>query len=160
MKNWGLSSLSIVMLFFTIRCSKPSAPSFENLENLKIVSANKTKIVMSGKAIYNNPNDISGTLTHSNVKIIVNGVEVTEIDQNQSIEVPKYSDFTVPVNFSFNPQRLLNENKGFLKNALKSFLDKSLEVQYVGEVTLKVVGVEFDVPVDYTEMVSFGMKYE
>lgn len=99
--------------FFTIGCSKPSAPSFENLENLKIVSANKTKIVMSGKAIYNNPNNISGTLTHSNVKIIVNGVEVTEIDQNQSIEVPKSSDFTVPVNFPLIHRDYLKKIKDF-----------------------------------------------
>lgn len=160
MKNWSTSVFYLIALFLVYGCSGPESPSFENLENLKIKSANKSKVVMTGKAIYNNPNEISGKLTHSNIKIIVNDVEVTEIDQEHSIEVPKSSDFKVPVNFSFNPQSLMNENKGFLKNALKSFLDKSLEVQYVGTVTVEVLGINFDVPVDYTETVSFGMKYD
>lgn len=160
MKNQFIFSALLFSLCILFACSGPQAPSFENLENLKVVSANKSKVVMSGKAIYHNPNEIAGTLTHSNIKIIVNGVEVTEIDQEHSIDVPKANDFTVPVYFSFNPSNLLQENKGFLKNALKSFIDKKLEVQYVGDVTVKVMGVEFDVPVDYTEKVSFGMKYE
>lgn len=160
MKNHSSILLMLLAIITLASCSGPKAPSFENLENLKIVSANKTKIVMSGKAIYHNPNEISGMLTHSNIKIIVNDVQVTEIDQDHSIDVPKSSDFMVPVHFSFNPKDLLQENKGFLKNALKSFINKKLQVQYVGSVTVKVIGVEFDVPVDYTETFSFGMNYE
>ena len=160
MKNYTLGILIMLSTLFIIGCSGPKSPSFEKLEDLKVVSANKSKVVLSGKALYHNPNNITGTLTKTNIKILVNDTEVTEIYQEHSIAVPKAADFKVPVKFSFNPQQLFKENKGFLRNALKSFIDKKMEIQYFGTVTVQVMGIDFDVPVDYSEKISFGLNYE
>ena len=155
-----LVGLTILLLGFTTGCSGPSSPSFETLEDLKVVSASSEKVVLQGKAVYHNPNNITGMLTKTEMKIFVNDAEVTEINQHHSIAVPKASDFRVPVSFSFNPKKLRQENKGFLKNAIKSFLNKKMEVHYVGSVTIEVMRVPFDVDVDYTEKVSLGLRYE
>ena len=140
--------------------SGPKEPSFEKLEDLKVVSANKNAVVLTASALYHNPNAIEGVLTHTNMKILVNEVEVSEIKQKHAIAVPKGGDFKIPVTISFNPKKILKENDGFLKNAIRSFLDKKMEVQYLGTVTIQIMGVEFDVPVDYSEKVSFGLLYE
>ncbi|MDB4107696.1 hypothetical protein OAD66_08310 [Bacteroidia bacterium] len=160
MKNYTLGILIMESTLFITGCSGPKSPSFEKLEYLKVLSANKSKVVLGDKALYHNPNNITGTLTKTNIKILVNEVEVTEINQEHSIAVPKAGDFRVPVKFSFNPQQLFKENNGFLRNALKSFVDKKMEVQYFGTVTVKVMGIYFDVPVDYSEKISFGLNYE
>ena len=161
MKNWTTALFVLLTFGLTIGCSEgPQSPDFLNLENVKISSANLSKVVLKGDAIFNNPNGISGKLTKTNIHIKVNDVDITDINQNVSIDVPKNSDFTVPVNFSFNPKKLTSENKGFLKNALKSFLNKELTVNYSGTVTVEVLGISFDVPVDYEETVSVGLNHD
>jgi LEA14-like dessication related protein len=138
----------------------PKSPSFINLDNVKIVSANASKVVLQGDAIFNNPNAIAGNLTKTDIHIKINNVDITDIEQNTSIEVPKNSNFIVPVNFSFNPKKLTQDNDGFLQNAIKSFLSNELAIEYAGYVTIEVLGIGFDVPVDYTEKVSLGLNFE
>ncbi|MBT8327850.1 MAG: hypothetical protein KJP21_09005 [Bacteroidia bacterium] len=160
MHYFKLITFTILLFGLTTGCSGPSSPSFETLEELKVVSASADKVVLEGKAVYHNPNNITGMLTKTEMKIFINDVEVTEINQNHSIAVPKASDFKVPVSFQFNPKKLREENKGFLRNALKTFLNKKMEVHYKGFVTIEVLRMSFDVPVDYSEKVSLGLRYE
>ncbi|PCJ66328.1 MAG: hypothetical protein COA58_06010 [Bacteroidetes bacterium] len=161
MKNWVICLLTLVIVVFTNGCnSGPKSPDFIRLENVKISSANINKIVLKGDAIFNNPNPISGKLTSTNIHIKVNNVDITEIKQNISITVPKNSDFTVPVDFSFSPKKLTSENEGFLKNVISSFLKKELAVSYEGTVTVEVLGIAFEVPIDYSEKVNLGLNYD
>lgn len=161
MKNYVVALFTIGTLLFTTGCgSGPQAPDFIDLTNVKVKSASMNQMILSGDAVFNNPNSIPGKLTKTDIHIKVNDVDITDIEQNVSINVPKNSDFTVPVNFSFNPKKLTTENKGFLKNALKSFLNKELTIEYDGDVTVEVLGISFDVPVEYTEKVSIGLNYE
>jgi len=136
----------------------PKSPSFINLDNVKIISANARKVVLQGDAIFNNPNAIAGKLIKTDIHIKINDVDITDIEQTTSIDVPKNSNFTVPVNFSFNPKKLTKDNDGFLQNAIKSFLSNELNIEYAGCVTIEVLGIGFDVPIDYTEKVSLGLN--
>lgn len=136
----------------------PKSPSFINLDNVKIVTANASRVVLQGDAIFNNPNAIAGKLTKTDIHIKINDVDITDIEQTTLINVPKNSNFTVPVNFSFNPEKLVQDNEGFLQNAIKSFLSNELTIEYAGYVTIEVLGIGFDVPIDYTEKVSLGLN--
>ena len=136
----------------------PKSPSFINLDNVKILSANSRKVVLQGDAIFNNPNAIAGKLIKTDIHIKINDVNITDIEQTTLIDVPKNSNFTVPVNFSFNPKKLTQDNDGFLQNAIKSFLSNELTIEYAGCVTIEVLGIGFDVPIDYTEKVSLGLN--
>lgn len=161
MKDFSVIFFISLLIGLTSGCSKkPKSPSFIKLENVKVVSMGLTKVVLSGDAIFNNPNAISGELTNIDIHIRVNDVDITDIDQEVSITIPKNSNFTMPVYFSFNPKQLSSENSGFLKNAIKSFLNKELSVVYQGKITVKVLSISFDVPVAYTEKVSLGLNKE
>ncbi len=160
MHYFKLIPFTIGLIILVTSCTGPSSPSFKTLEDLKVVSAAPDKVVLKGNAIYHNPNNIVGMLTKTEMKIFINDVEVTEINQNHSIAVPKASNFSVPVSFQFNPKKLKDENKGYLRNVLKTFLSKNMEVHYLGSVTIEVMRVSFDVDVDYKEKVSLGLRYE
>tara|TARA_B110000495_G_C22657505_1_gene389420 strand:+ start:238 stop:657 length:420 start_codon:yes stop_codon:yes gene_type:complete len=136
----------------------PKSPSFINLDNVKIISANARKVVLQGDAIFNNPNAIAGKLIKTDIHIKINDVNITDIEQTTLIDVPKNSNFTVPVNFSFNPKKLTQDKDGFLQNAIKNFLSNELTIEYAGCVTIEVLGIGFDVPIDYTEKVSLGLN--
>jgi LEA14-like dessication related protein len=159
MKGSSLFKLTIGSMILISGCiGGPKSPSFITLDNVKIVSANASKVVLNGDAIFNNSNPIAGTLTKTDIHIKINDVDIADIEQITSIDVPKNSNFTVPVNFSFNPKKLTQENEGFLKNAIKSFLSNELDIEYSGYVTIEVLGIGFDVPIDYTEKVSMGLN--
>ena len=159
MKGSYLFKLTIVSLILISGCmGGPKSPSFINLDNVKILSANARKVVLQGDAIFNNPNAIAGKLIKTDIHIKINDVNITDIEQTTSIDVPKNSNFTVPVNFSFNPEKLVQDNEGFLQNAIKSFLSNELTIEYAGYVTIEVLGIGFDVPIDYTEKVSLGLN--
>ena len=161
MKGSYLFKLTIVSLILISGCmGGPKSPSFISRDDVKIVSANASKVLLQGDFIFNNPNAIAGKLTKTEIHIKVNDVDITDIEQTTSIDVPKNSNFTVPVNFSFNPKKLTQENEGFLQNAIKSFLSNKLAIEYAGYVTIEVLGIGFDVPVDYTEKVSLSLNYE
>ncbi|MFT5349167.1 MAG: LEA14-like dessication related protein [Bacteroidia bacterium] len=159
MKGYRIFKLTIGSLILISGCmGGPKSPSFINLDNVKILSANARKVVLQGDAIFNNPNAIAGKLTKTDIHIKINDVDITDIEQTTSIDVPKNSNFTVPVNFSFNPKKLTQDNDGFLQNAIKSFLSNELTIEYAGYVTIEVLGIGFDVPIDYTEKVSLGLN--
>ena len=159
MKGYCLFKLTIGSLILISGCmGGPKSPSFINLDNVKILSANARKVVLQGDAIFNNPNAIAGKLIKTDIHIKINDVDITDIEQTTLINVPKNSNFTVPVNFSFNPEKLVQDNEGFLQNAIKSFLSNELTIEYAGYVTIEVLGIGFDVPIDYTEKVSLGLN--
>ena len=159
MKGYCLFKLTIGSLILISGCmGGPKSPSFINLDNVKIISANARKVVLQGDAIFNNPNAIAGKLIKTDIHIKINDVDITDIEQTTLIDVPKNSNFTVPVNFSFNPKKLTKDNDGFLQNAIKSFLSNELNIEYAGCVTIEVLGIGFDVPIDYTEKVSLGLN--
>jgi LEA14-like dessication related protein len=159
MKKFGVTFFMSLLIGFTSGCSeKPKSPSFINLENVKVVSTGLTKVVLSGDAVFNNPKAVSGELTTTDIHIRVNDVDITDIDQEVSITIPKNSNFTLPAYFSFNPKQRSSENSGFLKNAIKSFLNKELSIDYQGDITVKLLGISFDVPVAYSEKVSLGLN--
>ena len=159
MKGYYLFKLTIGSLILISGCmGGPKSPSFINLDNVKILSANARTVVLQGDAIFNNPNAIAGKLTKTDIHIKINDLDITDIEQTTSIDVPKNSNFTVPVNFSFNPKKLTKDNDGFLQNAIKSFLSNELNIEYAGCVTIEVLGIGFDVPIDYTEKVSLGLN--
>ncbi|MFT4826980.1 MAG: LEA14-like dessication related protein [Paracoccaceae bacterium] len=161
MKKFSVIIFISLLIGFTSGCSKkPESPYFIKLENVKVVSASLTKVVLSGDAVFNNPNALSCELTKTNIHIRVNDVDITDINQDISIALPRNSNFTLPVYFSFNPKQLSSENNGFLKNAIKSFLNKEITVEYQGDITVKVLGVHFDVPIAYSETVSLRLNNE
>ena len=159
MNGYCLFKLTIGSLILISGCmGGPKSPSFINLDNVKIVTANASRVVLQGDAIFNNPNAIAGKLTKTDIHIKINDVDITDIEQTTLINVPKNSNFTVPVNFSFNPEKLVQDKDGFLQNAIKNFLSNELTIEYAGCVTIEVLGIGFDVPIDYTEKVSLGLN--
>ena len=159
MKNLFLIGFTISLFVFTTSCQGPSTPSFEKLEDVKVLKASKNNVILKANALYHNPNSIGGTLTQTQMKILVNDVEVSEINQRHEITVPKQGDFRVPVTIQFNPQKLSKENKGFFRNTIKSFLQKKLKLTYTGKVVIRILNIDFDVPVDYSEKVSLDFNY-
>ena len=66
------------------------------------------------------------------------------------------SDFTIPVELDFDRKEVFGGG-GFLKNAVKAFMDDDLEIQYKGTVDVEVLGIGIPVDVDYSQPIA-GIK--
>ena len=148
------------LTIFLVACSGPEAPSFQGLKDLKVKSANLHMVNLVGKAVYNNPNAVGGSLTYSDVKIKVNDVLVTHAVQNESISIPASSEFEVPIDLAIDLDKLKEaKGDGKLLDAFSNVLKRNILLEYEGYVTVKLAGISVDIPVDYKEKVDVGLLY-
>jgi LEA14-like dessication related protein len=146
----------VALLFIvlcSISCSAPTAPYFKSISVVEVQDLKLNNVTLTTNLLYHNPNLVGATVTRSETKVTVNHIEVGEVIQDQSIEVSSKSDFTLPVTISFPPKKIF-KNKGLLKSALQILSNEKANVHYKGSLTIKVAGVEFDLPIDHEEEVE------
>lgn len=149
---------SFVILFLSLTgCTKPNAPSFKKFQDIKITQVRKDSVTLNAQALYYNPNIIGGKVIDANIDVFVNDIAIGKLNQTQQIAIPKESEFEVPITIIFNPKQVLNENGGFLQQALKSFFKNELAVRYEGTATMEILNIPFKVPVNYTDTVRLKL---
>ena len=140
--------LIFICLFF-IACSKPTAPTFSKMEDVEVLDVKNGQVYVTANAIFNNPNPVSGKLVDTNLKVMVNEIDMGTVQQDTTTAIPANSDFKVPVNINFPLKKVFESKKGLLKGVLNALIDKKANVKYEGTITLNFLKVDFDVPVDY-----------
>jgi LEA14-like dessication related protein len=95
---------------------------------------------------------MSLTLQEMNVKLFVNDEEMGVCQQELNQKIKSKSDFTVPIEVKFPPDKLY---KNLFQGLLGMLTKQEYEVRYVGEVKMKAYGVSFTVPVDEKKKVKF-----
>ncbi len=151
-------SVALMLIFLVIAgCTKPQTPHFKELEKVKITKANKDSLLLQATAIYNNPNAFGGKVTTTDIDVYVNDIPIGRINHAGETEIPKSSDFVVPISIRFNPKIILSENKGFLGQALKSFFKNELAIRYEGTATMEILNIPFKVPINEVDTVAFNL---
>ena len=146
---------SIAIFLFLFSCSAPQEPIFKDMKNVTARMMSAKEILVSGIAVYENPNAVGGDLTAINVSVQVDEIDAGKLEQNLSVAVPANSTFEVPFEFRFDPAKVFKK-KGILGSVISILEKKSVDVKYEGTITMKMMSVSFDVPVDFEESVSLG----
>ncbi len=140
--------LIFTCLFF-IACSKPAAPTFLKMEDVEVVDVKDKQVYVTANAVFNNPNPVAGKLVDTDLKVIVNEIDMGTVQQDTTTAIPANSNFKVPVHINFPINKVFSSKKGLLKGVLNALIDKKANVKYEGTITLNFLKVNFDVPVDY-----------
>jgi len=122
------------------------------MSDIQVQNLSLKNVTLESKLIYHNPNLIGATVVNANTDISVNGINVGRVEQNQKIDVPANSDFELPIVISFPPKDIF-KSKGLLRSALQVISNEKADVVYKGMMTIRVAGVEFNIPVDYEDEV-------
>jgi LEA14-like dessication related protein len=157
MTTKNISAALMLLFVVTAGCTKPQTPHFKELEKIKITKANKDSLLLEATVIYNNPNAFGGKVTTTDIDVYVNDIAIGRINHAGETEIPKSSDFAVPISISFNPKVVLSENKGFLGQALKSFFKNELPIRFEGTATMEILNIPFKVPINQIDTVSLGL---
>ncbi len=129
------------MLFFLIiGCSVNKLPVFIKVDNVKVTSFNGDTLRLKADAFFENPNDVGGKISTDEIKVIVNGAEVAQVF-SEEFKVPAKKEFTIPLRVVVPAKRIFENNKnGILGGLLNSVLNKSVKVQFKGDLKYEVFG--------------------
>ena len=139
-----LLTISICFLSCTIK----EKPEFLRVENINVQESNSEFIVLTADAFFNNPNTVGGTLETDGITITVNNMEVGTVS-SKAFKVPAKKEFSIPLSANIPTKKLLNLNN--LSSLLSSVLNKSMKVQYKGDIKYKIFGFSHKYTVDEIE---------
>jgi LEA14-like dessication related protein len=151
-------SFILGIILITASCSGPKEPEFRKMIKIKVEEASLQNIKITANAVYYNPNVIGVTINQSDVFVKANGFEVGKIDMQQPEKIYAKTEFEIPVEVNFPPSKILERESGLLGGLLSTYLDRKIELEYAGTVTMEIGGIKFKVPVKYEETVDLKKK--
>lgn len=151
-----------VFFFFAIilitACSGPREPDFRKMVNIQVEEATVNNIKITAKAVYYNPNVIGITFDQSDMYVKANGFEVGKIEMTEPEKIFAKTEFAIPVEINFPPSKIFERESGLLSSILSTYLDRKVELEYYGSVTMDIGGIKFKVPVEFEETVDLKKK--
>jgi len=142
--------LSTICIAF-IGCSVNEKPQFIGVENIKVLESTSKHITFTADALFKNPNDIGGELQTDEIKVFVNDNEMASVSAG-SFKVPAKKEFTIPLKTKV-PTDSIFSNKS-IGGLIGSLFSKKVKVQYIGDITYKVLGFSYTYNIDKTEDVK------
>lgn len=144
----------LVLIFVMSSCAVKKKPVFIKVDNVKIISVAADTIRLKAEAFFKNPNDVGGKISTDEIKVIINGAEVAQVS-SEEFKVPARKEFTIPLKVVIPAKRVFENNKnGILGGLINSILNKSIKVQFKGDLKYKVFGFSNVYPIDKTEEIK------
>ena len=145
----------ILLIILISSCSVNKQPTFIKVDKVKVASFSGDTIRLKAEAFFTNPNDVGGKISTDEIKVIVNGAEVAQVS-SEEFKVPARKNFTIPLVVVIPARKVFENNKnGILGGLLNSFLKKSIQVQFKGDLKYKVFGYSNVYPVDEIQEIKF-----
>jgi len=143
------------LLFLLINsCAVKKKPVFVKVDNVKIVSVMSDTIRLKAEAFFKNPNAIGGEISTDEIKVIINGAELAQVS-SEAFKVPARKDFIIPLLVVIPAKRVFENNKnGLIGGLINSILNKSIKVQFKGDLKYTVLGFSNIYPIDKTEEIK------
>ena len=152
MKN--LVYFSILFLLIS-GCAVNKKPVFIKVDNLEVVSIGSDTIRLKAVAFFKNPNDVGGSISSEGIRIVLNGAEIANVS-SEEFEIPARETFEIPLNIVIPANKVIENNKSSgIGGLMNSILNRSIKVQFKGDLTYKVLGFSNVYPIDKTEEIKF-----
>lgn len=132
-------------------CSIKKKPIFIKVDNLRLISVVSDTIRLNANAFFENPNDVGGKISTDEIKVIVNGADIAQVS-SEEFKVPARSEFTIPLKVVIPTNKVYKNNKnGILGGLINSVLNKSIKVQFKGNLKYKFLGFSSVYNIDETQ---------
>ena len=141
-------------IFLISSCAVNKKPIFIKVDHIKIVKVTANEVTLGADALFKNPNDIGGKIATDAIKVMINGAELATVSSKE-FKVPARKEFSIPMVVKIPTKRIFENNKnGILGGLLNSIINKSIKVQFKGELRYKVMGFSKVYPIDKTEEIK------
>lgn len=148
-----------LLSFFTAiillsNCTVSSEPDFVKMDDYKILKLNRQEVHLGTNAYFFNPNDVGCEVVKTEVKVLVNGLHVSDVNQTKVIELDANNEFYIPMKVSIPLEKISKDKNGILGGLAATLIQKNISVEYDGFVTLRKAGIEFDIEIVGKEMLK------
>ena len=146
----------ISMAFFVLGCTSIVEPTVERIEDVEIITMNKSKVELNANMVLHNPNDFAIDLDKADLKALLEEVELAEITQTFETSMPPKSEFKMPIYVNMDLDKLYKDNPlEALGKGIQIISDRKLDVTFKGNIYVGKGRMKISVPVDQQETVSF-----
>ncbi|WP_397447094.1 LEA type 2 family protein [Polaribacter sp. R77954] len=146
-----------VLCIIAFSCSVNKKPVFIKIDHLQLISVKADTIRLKADAFFQNPNDVGGKIATDEIKVMVNDTEVALVSSDL-FEVPARNEFTVPLKVVIPTRKIFENHKnGILGGLLNSVFNKSVKIQFKGNLQYKVFGYSSDYPLDITQNIKIKL---
>lgn len=159
MRKVVIVSLLFAVVLWSVSCAIPRKPEFKTVKNTEILSSTASEIVVASDVILHNPNSVGVTIVKTDIDVYANSVKMTAVAQKEQVEMPANSDFALPVEVTISKKDLLSSDN-IVGGIVSTLVKRSVDLNYKGTVTVKVMKFEFDVPVDETKTIPLKQDSE
>jgi LEA14-like dessication related protein len=146
----------LVSITLISSCTSIEEPTLERVEDVEILTLNKSKVEINASMILKNPNSFALDLDKAELVAMLDDVEVANIDQTYETEMPARSEFKMPVYINMDLDKLYNDNPlQALAKGLEIMSDRKLDVKFQGTIKVGKGVAKVSVDVDQLETVEF-----
>ncbi len=139
--------LIIALAVVFASCGRPDQePQFLRIDNLGVDKISGTEAILTGDAIFYNPNSVKMKLRKVAIDVSLEGKRIGSINEDLTTKIPALAEFTVPMKASFDLTEI-----GLLNGIISILGGKKVEVHYKGFIRVSVYGYPATVPIEYTE---------
>lgn len=140
------------ILFFASSC-KVLPPVYKGMQNPKLERVGLTGLKFGAEVAFYNPNRMKCRIKDIALDVALDNKQVGTVGEKCDVEVKRKSDFIIPLGVTLNPQGTIFEN---LTTLLEIFRDKESTLSLKGNVQVKVLGINFPIPVQYVQKVKLS----
>ncbi len=141
--------LLFAVLLIAAGCARPEEePQFLRIDNLGVGKISGSEATLTADAVFYNPNNVKMKLKQVAIDIELEGKRIGSINQDLTTKIPAMSEFTVPLNASFDISDI-----GLLNGILSILGGKKVDVHYKGFIKVFVHGYPVTVPIEYDDEV-------
>ncbi|MAD97117.1 MAG: hypothetical protein CMB99_07325 [Flavobacteriaceae bacterium] len=146
--------LPFLIAFTLLGCSVSKKPIFLKVDDVQVISVQMDTIRLAANAYFKNPNDVGGKIATDEIKVIVNGAELAQVS-SEEFRVPSRQEFTIPLKVVIPAKRVFENNRnGILGGLINTILNKTIKVQFKGDLKYKVLGFSKVYPIDKTQEIK------
>jgi len=151
----NLLILFILLVSFTA-CTSVEEPTVERIEDVEIITLNKSKVEMNANMVLNNPNNFTLDLDKADLVAFIEEVQLASIVQTFETSMPANDEFKMPIYINMDLDKLYKDNPlAALGKGIQIISDRQLRINFKGKIYVGKGKVKVSVPVDQIETVSF-----
>jgi len=142
----------LVVISSVAGCKEYEEIQFLRLKEVKVNGVKNGDLLISSKAVFNNPNSFKGKLKSANIYALYKGDTLANVTPVEKVVVGPNTNFDVPLSLNVSINKL---QKGLLSNLASLLRKRSVEIEFAGNIKVSSFGFTQTIPVNYKEDIAF-----
>lgn len=144
--------LVVAVLVVVMGCSYEEPITFLRLQEVKVNGIKNGELLLSTRALFNNPNGAGGRIKKVNIYVLHRRDTLAIVHETNKLKISPNANFSLPLSLRISIDKL---QSGLLSNLSSLLQSRTVKLDFVGDIKVSSWGVSQKIPVSYSEKVKF-----